>query len=447
MAVNTDSYRKKTWSSITIASDTIAPNQELVTLTSESSTSDNLATISVANFPQLTDASISFLPSVVLRAVAGHTITVQHNIGNIMLYGAADIALSGDKVLELLYNGTSWVDIGGQGAGGGGGGGTVTSVALAAPSDLFTIAGSPVTASGTLTLNKTATTPANQVYASPDASTGAAAFRALVSADIPNLDAGKITSGQLALARGGTAADLSATGGTGQVLKQTSVGGAVTVGVLADSEIPNLPASKITSGTFGEARGGTNQSTYATGDLLYASAADTLAKRAIGTTGQVLTVVGGVPAWAAVTASGGVKQVLRYEYDITATGYSTTSTSFVDVDATNLATTITTTGGSSTVIAWASFSGGANAGANSAFFDLILGSTRANTSTFCNRYFNNTGSDGVMFPFNIFGRWTGLSAATHTVKLQYRATSTAFISRDATNAFRQSVFSIILMEI
>ena len=35
-----------------------------------------------------------------------------------------------------------------------------------------------------------------------------------------------------------------------------------------------------------------------TGDLLYASAANTLARRAIGTTGQVLTVTGGLPTWA-----------------------------------------------------------------------------------------------------------------------------------------------------
>jgi len=49
--------------------------------------------------------------------------------------------------------------------------------------------------------------------------------------------------------------------------------------------------------------GGTAQTTYATGDLLYASASNTLAKRTIGTTGQVLTVSGGVPTWA--TASSG----------------------------------------------------------------------------------------------------------------------------------------------
>jgi hypothetical protein len=52
-----------------------------------------------------------------------------------------------------------------------------------------------------------------------------------------------------------------------------------------------------------EVRGGTNQTTYTTGDILYASASNTLTKRAIGTTGQVLTVSGGLPTWA--TPSGG----------------------------------------------------------------------------------------------------------------------------------------------
>jgi hypothetical protein len=49
--------------------------------------------------------------------------------------------------------------------------------------------------------------------------------------------------------------------------------------------------------------GGTAQTTYATGDLLYASATDTLTKRTIGTTGQILTVSGGLPTWATPTAS------------------------------------------------------------------------------------------------------------------------------------------------
>ena len=49
---------------------------------------------------------------------------------------------------------------------------------------------------------------------------------------------------------------------------------------------------------IGEIYGGTNQNTYTTGDILYASASNTLSKLSIGTAGKILKVVGGVPAWA-----------------------------------------------------------------------------------------------------------------------------------------------------
>ena len=56
----------------------------------------------------------------------------------------------------------------------------------------------------------------------------------------------------------------------------------------------------LTLGTaLDEAEGGTGQTTYATGDILYASGANTLAKLAAGTNTHVLTLSGGVPTWAA----------------------------------------------------------------------------------------------------------------------------------------------------
>src|SRR5215472_6816377 len=67
-----------------------------------------------------------------------------------------------------------------------GGGGSVTSVALAAPAVLFTVSGSPVTSSGTLTL---ALVPVaqNAVFAGPTSGSGTPTFRALVAGDIPDL--------------------------------------------------------------------------------------------------------------------------------------------------------------------------------------------------------------------------------------------------------------------
>jgi hypothetical protein len=52
------------------------------------------------------------------------------------------------------------------------------------------------------------------------------------------------------------------------------------------------------TGTLGATNGGTAQSTYTTGDTLYASASNTLAKLPVGSAGQVLTVAGGIPVWA-----------------------------------------------------------------------------------------------------------------------------------------------------
>ncbi len=61
-----------------------------------------------------------------------------------------------------------------------------------------------------------------------------------------------------------------------------------------------------TTGTLGASRGGTGQSGYAIGDILYADSATTLAALPAGLPGQVLKIAGGVPMWGAdATGSGG----------------------------------------------------------------------------------------------------------------------------------------------
>lgn len=98
------------------------------------------------------------------------------------------------------------------GGGGGGGGGTVTSVVLTAPS-VFSVSGSPLTSAGTLALGFAGGQVANQVLASPNGATGAVALRSLVAADIPSLPASQITSGTLAVARGGTGLGVATSNG------------------------------------------------------------------------------------------------------------------------------------------------------------------------------------------------------------------------------------------
>ena len=63
-----------------------------------------------------------------------------------------------------------------------------------------------------------------------------------------------------------------------------------------------LTSGNVTvAGTLVAANGGTSFSTYAQGDIIYASAANTLAKLTAGADGQVLTLAAGVPSWAAST--------------------------------------------------------------------------------------------------------------------------------------------------
>ena len=57
------------------------------------------------------------------------------------------------------------------------------------------------------------------------------------------------------------------------------------------------------SSTLVVGSGGTNITSYTTGDIIYASASGTLAKLGIGSTGQVLTVDGGLPSYAATSST------------------------------------------------------------------------------------------------------------------------------------------------
>ena len=137
--------------------------------------------------------------------------------------------------VQLDSGDNAYVSVPWEGGGGGGGAGTVTSVGMTVPTG-FSVAGSPVTTSGTLAVSLDSQTK-NKVLASPTSSSGIPSFRALVASDIPNLDASKITSGTLDAAR---IPNLNAS--------------KITAGTLDAARIPNLDASKITSGTFNAAR-------------------------------------------------------------------------------------------------------------------------------------------------------------------------------------------------
>ena len=184
--------------------------------------------------------------------------------------------------------------------------GTVTSVALSAPA-VFTVSGSPVTSSGTLALTYSGT-------ALPEANGGTAQTT--------------YTTGDFLYASGSNTLSKLAVGTTGQVLTvaaglpswatDTTTGTVTSVGLSAPAFLTVGSSPVTSSGTLAltfsgtaipAANGGTAQTTYSTGDLLYASGANTLSKLAIGTSAQVLTVTAGVPAWEAVAGTGTVTSV------------------------------------------------------------------------------------------------------------------------------------------
>ena len=98
---------------------------------------------------------------------------------------------------------------------------------------------------------------------------------------------------------------------TGAFTKTVNIGTGGTTGSTTTINIGSTTSGTTTVNgtlTLGTAlaatSGGTAQSTYTTGDILYASATNTLSKLAIGTTGQILTVASGLPSWGAAASSG-----------------------------------------------------------------------------------------------------------------------------------------------
>jgi len=146
----------------------------------------------------------------------------------------------------------------------GGSTGTVTSVAVSGGTTGLTTSGGPITTTGTITL-----------------------------------------AGTLAVANGGTGVTTS-TGSGNNVLSTSPTLVTPILGTPASVTLTNatgLPLTTGVTGTLAATNGGTGLNTYATGDIIYASATNTLSKLVAGTNGFVLKLAGGVPTWQSASAA------------------------------------------------------------------------------------------------------------------------------------------------
>lgn len=245
---------------ISIEDGGITPTRSAHLLQSESSTSDTLDVITSTNLPE---GSL-----LLLGPASGHEITIAHS-ANLSLIDGENFLMDDDTMRILLMRvGTDWVevtrfynanttafkaflDVGS----GGGGEGSVTSVAISAPSSIFSVSGSPVTSSGTLTLSFATGQTANRVVGTNGA--GAVSLLALTDSHIPSLAASKITSGSFDAARIPNLDAAKITSGSFDTARIPNLAASkITSGTFDAARIPDLAASKITSGTFSAARGG-----------------------------------------------------------------------------------------------------------------------------------------------------------------------------------------------
>jgi len=107
MPINTDGLRVNDPTTLTIASGVVTVVYGFHIIAAQTGTTDDLDTITLG-YGDLTVAGTTYRPQLAIKADSGDTITVKHGTGNISLPGAYDIALSGDTVLFLIYDGTNW---------------------------------------------------------------------------------------------------------------------------------------------------------------------------------------------------------------------------------------------------------------------------------------------------------------------------------------------------
>jgi len=152
-----------------------------------------------------------------------------------------------------------------------------------------------------------------------------------------------------------------------------------------------------------------------TGDTIYSSSGTTPARLGIGTTGQVLTVAGGVPSWATAAAS-----VPSNSSATVATDQSTTSTSFTDLATSGPAVTVTTGTKALVIFAAEIYQTGANL--KSYVAAAVSGATTVAASN-AKSYLWQYAASGQETRAGTATMFTGLTAGSNTFTLKYKVAS------------------------
>ncbi len=181
------------------------------------------------------------------------------------------------------------------------------------------------------------------------------------------------------------------------------------------------------------------------GDIEYrSSTANTNTRLGIGSTGNILTVSGGVPVWAA--PAGGTPAIKQIVTASLATSTSTTSSSYVD---TGLTATITPSSTSSKIIviyasAKMTVNGSAtNMTAINAYTKLLRGATAVSESLHGFDLFAASNYKTPYIPFTITSIDSPSSTSALTYKVQYSGSAT----QEVVFANSTAPATIILMEI
>jgi dipeptidyl aminopeptidase/acylaminoacyl peptidase len=195
----------------------------------------------------------------------------------------------------------------------------------------------------------------------------------------------------------------------------------------------------------------------AKGDLIAASAADTPARLAVGTNGQILTADSTEATgmkWATFSGGGKVLQVVSTTKTDT---FTSTSTSAVDV--TGLSVTITPSAATSKILVFVTVNGNGFSGSNGSYFILVRGATDiafpaspgSRSAGFGNIYLADNAQVGST-SINHLDEPATTSATTYKVQgFGTNATNGFFVNRSNTDSnalqFARTVSAITVMEI